>query len=193
MSSHLIRKMNEEESKRVKENMDLILWLSKKELAEKRNDFHQDLALTLCMAAQAYRPDQGASFRTYVSTCLKNKTIDYRKREAQKEYLEAFEFCDEIEPMLSEKADPEEEIAIDAAWTALEQMVWKSAAQYSPNIKKGVTTLLLIARGYTRAQIASKLEVPPIQVTAWCQAAKKKLSKDQEIKKSFCEYIGRKR
>ena len=185
-----IRKLTEEETKMVQENMDLIIRMSQKEHAGKRGDYRQDLALTLCAAAQAYRPGKGASFRTYVSTCLKNKTGDYKKREYEREYAEALEFCDEIEPLLKGLEDEETKMEREASWTVLETEVLKQVARYSPRIQKGALTLLWSAKGYTRTQIAARLHTTPYQITLWSKAAKKKLAQSQKLRAMFIDSIG---
>lgn len=190
LNTRPIRKMTEEETIMVQENMDLIIRLSQKERAEKRNDYHQDLALTLCAAAQTFRPDEGTSFRTYVSTCLKNKAWDVKKREDVQKYAEAFEFCDEIEPLLKSTEEEEARIEHEAAWAALESEVWKHVASESPRIQKGALTLLLSAKGYTRTQIAVRLSGTPDQVTRWSKAAKNKLAQSRKLKAMFLEFTG---
>gem|GEM_PF-6712946 len=185
-----IRKLTEEETKMVQENMDLIIRMSQKEHAGKRGDYRQDLALTLCAAAQAYRPGKGASFRTYVSTCLKNKTGDYKKREYEREYAEALEFCDEIEPLLKGLEDEETKMEREASWTVLETEVLKQVARYSPRIQKGALTLLWSAKGYTRSQIAARLHTTPYQITLWSKAAKKKLAQSHKLRAMFINSIG---
>jgi RNA polymerase sigma factor (sigma-70 family) len=190
LNTRPIRKLTEEEAIMVQENMDLIIRLSQKERAEKRSDYHQDLALTLCAAAQTFRPDEGTTFRTYVSTCLKNKTSDYKKRKFAQEYAEAFEFCDEIEPLLKSTEDEKTRIEHEVAWAALESEIIKHVASDSPRVQKGALTLLLSAKGYTRAQIAARLSVTPDQVTRWSKAAKNKLAQSHALKALFMESVG---
>jgi len=147
-----------------------------------QDDLVQFGYIGLLAAIRTYRPDMGASFRTYASTCIRNEIVSALRSESSKKHGtltgaysldEASDTQDSASLMDTGRPTPEERLL---------------AAEYSRQLATFVSTRLTErerevffrhARGYSYSEIALQLDITTKAVDGTMQRVRKKMSEKE--------------
>lgn len=150
------------------------------------DDLYQIGCIALWQAVLNYRPDRGASFKTFARIVVRHKLLDYCEHanyvQSRLCYLEApchedgSRYLDLI-PMPEDSGITEDKILglLDEAKTS-----------YSGIARKGVEALELKCRGYSNMEIAELYQVKPNHVAAWISRARNRLKTDYRLEELCC-------
>jgi len=146
-----------------------------------RDDLMQFGYIGLLSAIRTYRPDMGATFRTYASTCIRNEMVSALRSESSKKHgtlTSASSIDDESGP-----TDPR--VLLDALEPTPEQRVL--ASEYSKRLATFIETDLTdrersvlggYARGYSYSEIALQLGITVKAVDGAIQRVRSKMAGD---------------
>ena len=136
------------------------------------HDLFQIGCLGLCKAAAT---DKGGNFSTYAYRLIWNEICDALVYATKRESTE-LQILDR--PGAVAVPDPIEQILLKAE---LHTGIRKARESANPSTRKGIDALLLMAEGYTCAEIGTRMHAAPNLLTAWMAKARKHVRQQPEL------------
>lgn len=136
------------------------------------DDFLQEAYLALYLAAKSYKPERGASFRTYASHCMANhlKNVVRNHSNVKNQALNVAVSIDDVSVNISDiSPTPEELYESQEDFSAVLNQIHISLSDFEKDV------LALYLSGYKRSQMAESLNVPVKSVDNALGRIRKKL------------------
>ncbi len=136
------------------------------------DDLEQEASLGLLAAVRAYRPDGGATFTTFATTCMRNRLISVTRRHGARTQAEESLIEDDM-PVIDHAADP-----------ARQMLEREAVTQLQEELKERLTPLeyrVLLARlsDLSYDEIATRLAVSKKTVDNAVQRLRRKMTAEQ--------------
>lgn len=151
--------LNEDQRQLVTDNLNLVYWIANK-LGYKDEDSIQYGMLGLCLAAERYDSSKGVLFSTfaysYIAGWLQGtySDIKYKQKIDSNVYVDIQDF----ESIIPERNDSAKEECYEVIESA------------NPKLRK---VLMMILYGYTRKEIADKLNISESTISRWIHEFRK--------------------
>ena len=147
-------------------------------------DLYQIGCIALCKAAAHYRPDRGATFKTYACRVIRNMLQDHREHASYIQsrlcYLDSLLSSDEGESYLDIIHDSQEPDAYLSEKELLE-LLNRAKSNYNGITKKGIEAIALKYQGYSNVEIANLYHVKANHISAWISRARSRLKADYPL------------
>ena len=175
-----MRPLNDEQRRRVEENMDLVGQVIKECVHTLHSgslynydDLYQIGCIGLCKAAQSDKPGSGAAFSTYAYILIRNEIynqLDYATRRGR-------ELATDPETIPCSIMD--EDLEQTEACASLMSILDRAEATATGVALKGIHAIRLLVDGYSNREIGELYGVPANHVTAWVSKARKLLAEQR--------------
>ena len=171
----------------VQQHLRLVHWTIKEYIAVNESicglgydDLYQEGSIALCYAAATYQSD-GAQFKTYAVTVIRNHLLDHCRRIAAQRKNTPTISLDR--PSREDMIPQEYSAAVDETDTWISQFYVAQILEhgkrtYSGVAKLGIEALELKIKGYSGTDIAALYQTRPNHVGAWISRAAEKLRND---------------
>lgn len=150
------------------------------------DDLYQVGSIALWQAVLNYRPDRGASFRTFAYTVVQRRLQDYCEHinyvQSRLCYLEAP--CHGDEGSYLELIPAPEDSGITE--NKILGILSEAKDSYKGIARKGIEALELKCRGYSNLEIAALYKAKPNHVAAWISRARSRLRTDHRLAELRC-------
>lgn len=150
------------------------------------DDLYQVGCIALWQAVLNYRPERGASFKTFARTVVRHKLQDYCEHfnyiQSRLCYLEAP--CHEDGSCYLDLIPTPEDPGITE--DKILELLDEAKGSYRGIAKKGIEALELKCRGYSNLEIAELYKVKPNHVAAWISRARNRLKTDYRLEELRC-------
>lgn len=171
---------NSEIERIIKKNMPLVeSWLKKTAgvSSENEEDVRQAGLVALWRAAETFRPDKGANFGTYASTCIRRAIYKEVKKDNKRSNQTSLDLLLNEGSGSAALSVNESDAFADGGSSVIKLMMRTAETLQSVRERKGVLALAMYLQGYSKAEIAKAQNIKESSCTAMISVGRKVLQR----------------